>query len=65
VTPQQLADEWRYYAAHFRNQRDNCTDTPHGRKLRAIYQAALDSAEAELKMAVMFVRGDEIPPRDT
>jgi len=54
VTPERLADEWRAYVNHFRAHRDNCTDTPNGRKLRAIYQAALDSAKAELKMAELF-----------
>jgi fatty acid desaturase len=64
VTPEELVQDWRYYVAHFQHHRDTCTDTPHGRKLRAIYQAALDSAYAELKMARMFVRGSENPPRD-
>lgn len=59
MTPRELVDEWRYFVNHFRNRRDNCTDTPHGRKLHAIYDAALVAAEAELKMAELFVTSQD------
>jgi hypothetical protein len=51
--------EWRYYVNHFRNHRDNCTDTPHGRRLARIYDAALAEAERALFDAVCAVGLDE------
>jgi len=56
MTPEELVRAWRYYVAHFQHHRDNCTDTPHGRKLRAIYHAAFVAAAAELEDAVHEAR---------
>jgi hypothetical protein len=59
VTASQRVAEWTYYVEHYRAERDRCTNTPAGRRLREILRLTLAACEVELEAARAALPGEE------